>query len=114
MLFLTACDDKVEARNDQPVAEDNADSTTGPGAGGSDDTTGGGSPATGQTPLPNYDESGLPTTGTYYFHPDHLGSVAYLTDSEGEIVTRMNYTPYGETAGTVEASKNIFSQKFTG
>ncbi len=112
MIFLTACDDKVEARNDQPAVEDNVDSTTGGDAAGDDTTPECGT--TGQTPLPNYDESGLPTTGTYYFHPDHLGSIACLTDSAGKIVTRMNYTPYGETTGTVEASKNIFSQKFTG
>ncbi len=112
MVFLTACDEKVEGRNDQPVAEDNADSTTGGDAAGDDTTPESGT--TGQTPLPNYDESGLPTEGTYYFHPDHLGSIAYLTDSAGKIVTRMNYTPYGETAGTVKPSKNIFSQKFTG
>ncbi len=112
MVFLTACDEKVEVRNNQPVAEDNEDSTTGGDAAGDDTTPESG--ATGQTPLPNYDESGLPTTGIYYFHPDHLGSTAYLTDSSGKIVTRMNYTPYGETAGTVKPSKNIFSQKFTG
>jgi hypothetical protein len=32
------------------------------------------------------DTKGLPTEGTFYFHPDHLGSVSYITDLSAIIV----------------------------
>ena len=38
---------------------------------------------------------GLPV-GTYYYHGNHLGSASVVTDSDGEEVMRINYTPYGE------------------
>jgi RHS repeat-associated protein len=60
------------------------------------------------------DTEGLPTLGTYYFHPDHVGSVSYLTDSEGAVVTRMSYTPYGEKIKSASTGPNIFHQKYTG
>jgi RHS repeat-associated protein len=60
------------------------------------------------------DTEGLPTLGTYYFHPDHVGSVSYLTDSEGAVVTRMSYTPYGEKVKSASTGPNIFHHKYTG
>ena len=38
---------------------------------------------------------GLPV-GTHYYHGNHLGSASLVTDSDGEEVMRINYTPYGE------------------
>ncbi len=33
---------------------------------------------------------------TYYYHSDHLGSGIVVTDFEGEVYERYEYTPYGE------------------
>lgn len=33
---------------------------------------------------------------TYYYHTDHLGSASLVTNSNGEIYERLEYTPYGE------------------
>jgi RHS repeat-associated protein len=60
------------------------------------------------------DTAGLPTLGTYYFHPDHIGSVSYITDHEGNVVTRMYYTPYGEKVKSASTGPDIFHQKYTG
>jgi RHS repeat-associated protein len=32
----------------------------------------------------------------YYYHADHLGSVSAITDSDGDVYERLEYTPYGE------------------
>ena len=34
---------------------------------------------------------------TFYYHTDHLGSASLVTNYEGEIYERLEYTPYGET-----------------
>jgi RHS repeat-associated protein len=34
---------------------------------------------------------------TYYYHADHLGSTSVVTDHNGEVYERLEYTPYGET-----------------
>ena len=40
---------------------------------------------------PNYED-----LNTYYYHPDHLGSVHSVSDAEGNPYERIEYTPYGE------------------
>ena len=40
----------------------------------------------------------------YFYHPDHLGSTAYVTDADGEIYQHLEYFPFGET--WVEESAN--------
>ena len=40
---------------------------------------------------PNYED-----LNTYYYHPDHLGSVHSVSDSEGNPYERIEYTPFGE------------------
>ena len=40
----------------------------------------------------------------YFFHPDHLGSSAYVTDKDGELYQHLEYFPFGET--WVEESSN--------
>ncbi|HEX5153581.1 MAG TPA: RHS repeat-associated core domain-containing protein [Parafilimonas sp.] len=45
-------------------------------------------------------------TAKYYFTRDHLGSIRELTDMNGNLVTRYEYTPYGRrvlVSGTVNA-----------
>ena len=32
----------------------------------------------------------------FYYHSDHLGSAAYLTDDQGQVTQTLNYLPYGE------------------
>ncbi len=34
---------------------------------------------------------------TYYYHPDHLGSSSYITNSAGMVSQHMEYMPFGET-----------------
>jgi len=34
---------------------------------------------------------------TYFYHPDHLGSSAYVTDSKGDLYQHLEYFPFGET-----------------
>jgi len=41
--------------------------------------------------------TGYEKVNTYYYHPDHLGSAQLVTDYEGDIYERIEYTPYGET-----------------
>src|SRR5262249_9752854 len=33
----------------------------------------------------------------YFFHPDHLGSSSYITDTDGELFQHLQYFPSGET-----------------
>ena len=33
----------------------------------------------------------------YFFHPDHLGSSNYITDSQGQLFEHLEYFPFGET-----------------
>ena len=33
----------------------------------------------------------------HYYHPDHIGSVRAITDSEGKVIARQHYYPYGAT-----------------
>jgi RHS repeat-associated protein len=41
--------------------------------------------------------SGYETEHQYWYHGDHLGSAQVITDYEGELYERIEYTPYGET-----------------
>jgi RHS repeat-associated protein len=33
----------------------------------------------------------------FYYHPDHLGNSAYITDASGEVYQHVEYYPFGET-----------------
>ncbi len=50
----------------------------------------------------------------FWYHTDHLGSTALLTDSEGKVVQDIGYYPYGETRTNIGtgAATNI-QYKFT-
>jgi RHS repeat-associated protein len=64
--------------------------------------------------------SGEATTGyekrnTYYYHPDHLGSVQLVTDFEGGEYERIEYTPYGESwIEKTQDGLELLPYKFTG
>ena len=36
---------------------------------------------------------------TYYYHGDHLGSSAYVTDPDGRVYEQLEYTPWGGGLG---------------
>jgi hypothetical protein len=40
--------------------------------------------------------NGLPATTTSYFHKDHLGSIAAITDETGAVTERLAYDPWGK------------------
>ncbi|MDP1922902.1 MAG: FG-GAP-like repeat-containing protein [Myxococcales bacterium] len=51
------------------------------------------------TPGPELPPGGLTSQlppGTHFFHGDHLGSVAMVTDAEGAVTARLRYLPYGD------------------
>lgn len=62
--------------------------------------------------LPSGFTSALPP-GTHFFHPDHLGSVALVTDAEGAVTARLRYLPYGDLdpSSTQDAAT---TRRFTG
>ena len=33
----------------------------------------------------------------FYYHPDHLGNSAFITDANGEVYQHLEYFPFGET-----------------
>ena len=43
-----------------------------------------------------YSDAGYEEVNTYTYHADHLGSVQLVTDPQGELYERVEYTPYGE------------------
>ncbi len=58
---------------------------------------------------------GQDMSGMYYYHSDHLGSATVLTDSDGDVYQRIEYTPYGECWVETEAEDlNYLPYKFTG
>ena len=46
----------------------------------------------------------------YWYHPDHLGSSNYITNTTGEISQHMEYLPFGETL--VEEHLNSYNSPF--
>ena len=41
-------------------------------------------------------QSSYEELNTYYYHPDHLGSVHSVSDAQGDPYERIEYTPFGE------------------
>lgn len=56
------------------------------------------------------------TTGTYYLHGDHLGSVLEVTDASGTTEWEYEYEPYGAERATTQADPNAPDNpmRFTG
>jgi RHS repeat-associated protein len=65
-----------------------------------------GSNQSGQTPV----EKDL-----YFYHPDHLGSSSYVTDTQGRLYEHLEYFPYGETwveeATNTQRTPYLFTSK---
>src|SRR5207245_3616330 len=38
-----------------------------------------------------------PKPATYWYHPDHLGSVTYISTEKGDVYQHLEYFPYGDT-----------------
>ena len=38
-----------------------------------------------------------PKSFIYFYHPDHVGNTAYVTDASGEVYQHIEYFPFGET-----------------
>ena len=41
---------------------------------------------------------GVPSFGTFYFHPNHVASTMMLTDANGDKVSQLRYSPYATTS----------------
>ncbi|MES0491141.1 MAG: RHS repeat-associated core domain-containing protein [Leptospirales bacterium] len=59
------------------------------------------------------EHGGFPVLGAYFFHPDHLGSVRFVSDASGSLLTHINYTPYGEIDREQSAGPDILRHKYT-
>ncbi|HEX5749058.1 MAG TPA: SpvB/TcaC N-terminal domain-containing protein [Archangium sp.] len=61
-------------------------------------------------------DDGMPDTNfLYFYHPDHIGSTSYVTDTEGELYEHMQYFPSGEPwvdqRSNTERLPHLFSGK---
>ncbi|EMN71089.1 RHS repeat-associated core domain protein [Leptospira interrogans serovar Bataviae str. UI 08561] len=64
---------------------------------------------------------GMPVTGMFFFHPNHLGSITMITDGAGNPasgpepgVSYVSYEPYGSIIRNDSYGPDIFRYKFTG
>nr|WP_225740484.1 RHS repeat-associated core domain-containing protein [Leptospira interrogans] len=64
---------------------------------------------------------GMPVTGMFFFHPNHLGSITMITDGAGNPasgpepgVSFVSYEPYGSIIRNDSYGPDIFRYKFTG
>jgi RHS repeat-associated protein len=94
-----------------PSAESSASSGTGLSSGGENLNSGGSTVST-------IDSTGIPVNGTYYFHPDHLGNIRYMTKpvsgSEPLLIWQTAYTPYGERLSSSENGTMTTHKTYTG
>ncbi|EMF43352.1 RHS repeat-associated core domain protein [Leptospira interrogans serovar Lora str. TE 1992] len=63
---------------------------------------------------------GMPVTGMFFFHPNHLGSITMITDGAGNPasgpepgVSYVSYEPYGSIIRNDSYGPDIFRYKFT-
>ncbi|QCO34092.1 RHS repeat-associated core domain-containing protein [Leptospira interrogans] len=63
---------------------------------------------------------GMPVTGMYFYHPNHLGSITMITDGAGNPasgpepgVSYVSYEPYGSIIRNDSYGPDIFRYKFT-
>lgn len=55
---------------------------------------------------------GLPATGTFFFHYNHVGSLNYITNTAGQVVSEYSYLPYGEIDLGRSSGPDIARYKF--
>ena len=53
---------------------------------------------------------GLEENDIYFYHPDHLGSSSFITNTEGEVVQHIEYVPYGEVF--IEERNNVWNTPY--
>jgi RHS repeat-associated protein len=59
------------------------------------------------------DPRNQPPNDLLFYHPDHLGSLNLLTNTQGQLVARIDYDPYGNTV--VQGGSNLLGRyRFTG
>jgi len=46
----------------------------------------------------------------YFYHPDHLGSSSFITNTDGEVVQHIEYVPYGEVF--IEERNNVWNTPY--
>src|SRR3989338_500185 len=51
------------------------------------------------------------SSGTYYYHKDHLGSNSLVTDEEGDIVYSSDYEPYGSSFNEEGEERYTYNNK---
>ncbi|WP_027709889.1 polymorphic toxin-type HINT domain-containing protein [Zooshikella ganghwensis] len=64
---------------------------------------------------PGQNGVGVPVSGNLlYFHRDHVGSTSIVTNEQGDVVSRVEYTPYGVIDQANSTGEDSFRAKFTG
>ncbi len=62
---------------------------------------------------PGMNGAGYPEAGTFYFHQNQVGSTSFVTDADGNIVSRTIYKPYGEIDQEHSEGRDAFRHKFS-
>ena len=58
----------------------------------------------------NFQQSDSYEQYQYFYHPDHLGSSSFITNTEGEVVQHIEYVPYGEVF--IEERNNVWNTPY--
>jgi RHS repeat-associated protein len=59
------------------------------------------------------EHGGYPVSGAYFFHSDHQGSINFVTNAAGQLITEINYLPYGEIDRAHSYGPDILRYKYT-
>jgi RHS repeat-associated protein len=54
-----------------------------------------------------------PETDIYFYHPDHLGSASWITDSAGKPIQHLQYMPFGERFVDQQVTGSNWSTRYT-
>jgi RHS repeat-associated protein len=57
--------------------------------------------------------TGKEETYRYFYHPDHLGSTSYITDTNGDVVEHLEYLPGGELLFDLRTTDWFSKYRFT-
>jgi len=68
----------------------------------------------GESTAPPLGAGAQPVRGIYFYHPDHLGSASFITDASRNMVTTLQYLPYGELDMQRSSGLDIVRYKYTG
>ncbi|GAA0893873.1 hypothetical protein GCM10009122_35530 [Fulvivirga kasyanovii] len=58
--------------------------------------------------------TGLPQSGTLYFHQDHIGNTRLTTSGQGTVSSQLEYLPYGQIYQPESSGPDNFRYKFGG